>query len=184
MSTKHSPQEWVQLYGDALFSYAIARVGERSVAEDLVQETLLAGMEAREGFGGRSSEKSWLTGILKHKIVDHFRRQDHGTERKMDYVADTDAFFDREGHWRQPMAKWGGSADRMAADREFADALRACVDKLPAAQRNAFSLRESAQLGTEEICNLLGLTATNLGVILHRARMRLRVCLEETWLNQ
>jgi RNA polymerase sigma-70 factor (ECF subfamily) len=184
VSTRHSPREWVRLYGDVLFGYVIARVGDKEVAEDLVQETLLAGMKGSESFGGRSSEKSWLVGILKHKIVDHFRRRDQGTERRVDYVADIGAFFDQEGHWRQPVAEWGGNPDRYISDKELAAALRACIDNLPATQRTAFSMRESAQLATGEICKLLGLTATNLGVILYRARMRLRACLEETWVKR
>ncbi|NIR14014.1 MAG: hypothetical protein GWN86_08695, partial [Desulfobacterales bacterium] len=69
------PEAWVDQYGDYLYRYAISRIHEPAVAEDLVQETLLAALQGKEGFKGRSSEKTWLTGILKYKIVDYIRKK-------------------------------------------------------------------------------------------------------------
>lgn len=169
------PSDWVDRYGDALFRYAVIRVGNAETAKDLVQEAFLAAIQGRERFSGRSSPKTWLIGILKHKVVDHFRktaREGGGVD-----VNAEDAAFGPNGRWRTPPADWKTDPDAALDRKEFWEALRSCLDRLPPRQAAAFSLRELEGLGTEEICQVFEVTATNVWVLLHRARMALRECL-------
>jgi RNA polymerase sigma-70 factor (ECF subfamily) len=156
-------------------------------AEDVVQETLLAALSG-SGFSGKSSLKTWLTGILKHKIVDAIRKKQReplavaafgGLDSELD-IDDFDALFDGHGAWDTPPASWGdpeAALDR----REFFDVVDFCLEKLPANAARAFMMREVMELETEEICKELTITANNLWVILYRARMALRLCLEQKW---
>jgi RNA polymerase sigma-70 factor (ECF subfamily) len=180
------PSVWLEQHGDALFRYALLHLGDRADAEDAVQDTLLAALTARERFTGRSSVRTWLIGILKHKIVDRVR--EGARERPL---ADLDstaelvaACFDQRGKWSPMPRRWGGGSDEPFQQREFWDIFRFCVSRLPPPLSGAFLLREMAELATEEICKLLSVTATNLWTMLHRARTRLRECLEGNWFGR
>lgn len=159
------------------------QVRDRHAVEDLVQETLLAALTASERFTGDSSVRTWLTSILRHKIIDHIRKS--GREQSIDALAeaagteDIDAMF-RDGRHVQMPADWG-DPEKLLTERKFFEALERCVQGLPAATAQAFLMREVMGYGTEEICKELGVSTTNCWVLLHRARMRLRVCLEERW---
>ncbi len=178
------PEHWLEAYGDRLYRYALARVHDPMLAEDLVQETLAAALQARSRFAGRSSVSTWLTGILKHKIVDHLRRA--GREQalgddlaRVDDVAERS--FDRHGHWNVDVRQWS-EPDRALEQDGFWRALEACLEGLPRRMAQALVLRELEGLSSEAICEALGIgTTNNLWVILSRARMRLRACLEERW---
>jgi RNA polymerase sigma-70 factor (TIGR02943 family) len=171
------PQEWAPKYGDDLLRYAVLRVGDREVALDLVQDTFLAAFKARESYSGRAAPRTWLVGILKHKIVDHFRRGARdpaapGTDPGED-------LFDARGRWKTPPAAWRDDPSEAFGRQEFWATLQQCLTHLSPKMSSAFTLRELEGLDTEELCNVLGVTATNLWVILHRARMGLRRCLED-----
>ncbi len=169
------PKQWVDQYGDALFRYALIRVRDTEAAKDLVQEAFLAAIQARERFSGRSSPKTWLIGILKHKIVDHYRkvaRESGNPDRDPE-----DAAFGPNGRWRTPPTDWKTDPGVALDRKEFWDALRRCLAELPPRQAAAFSLRELEGLDTEEIRQVFEATATNVWVLLHRARMGLRECL-------
>jgi RNA polymerase sigma-70 factor, ECF subfamily len=180
------PAEWVDRHGDYLFRFAMLRIGDRHAAEDLVQETFLAALAARESFSGRSTEATWLVGILKHKIADHFRRK----AREPLLADDTpssgagDEPFNEAGGWKNGPAAWTPEPERLARDREFADRLARCLSELPPRHASAFALREVDGMETGEICKVLEITETNLWVILHRARMRMRRCLEVHWFER
>ncbi len=177
------PSGWVDQHGDALFRYALLRVRSTELAEDLVQEALVAALAARHQFEGRSAERTWLVGILRNKIVDHVRRtareqpadQDGATESA---VAD---FFDPTGHWKSRPTKWAGDPSRVAEDQDFWRVFDECMGKLPGTLAHAFTLRELEELATEHICQVLSITPSNLWARLHRARMLLRRCLELNW---
>lgn len=177
------PSGWVDRHGDALFGYALLRVRNPELAEELVQEAFVAALAARHQFEGRSSEHTWLVGILRNKIVDHFRRvaraqqpdQDGATESA---VAD---FFDRTRHWKSGPTNWAGDPSRVAEDQDFWHVFDECMGKLPGTLAHAFTLRELEELATEPICQVLGITPSNLWARLHRARMLLRRCLELNW---
>jgi RNA polymerase sigma-70 factor (ECF subfamily) len=177
------PSDWVDSYGDYLFRYALLRLRDRSVAEDLVQETFLAALKNQGSFSGNSSEATWLVGILKHKIADHFRRQSREVSLPGGDLPDPpgDDPFNAEGRWGTGPAEWGENPADLFRQKEFLDQLTQCLSELSPNHANAFTLREIEGLGTGEICKVLHVTETNLWVILHRARMLLRRCLEIRW---
>ena len=180
------PSEWVGRYGDYLFRCAMLRLRDRSAAEDLVQETFLAALKDRGSFSGNSSESTWLVGILKHKIADHFRRQAREAP-----LGDSDlrehpdpASFDGSGHWISGPTDWGGNPADLYREKKFLDQFTKCLSGLSPNHANAFTLREIEGAATGEICKVLNVTETNLWVILHRARMQLRRCLETLWFDR
>lgn len=181
--TPIDPETWVDRHGDILYRFALMRVGDTSVAEDLVQETLCAAFEARKRFSGRSSERTWLVGILKHKIADHFRRgaREIVVSDGFDRVAGEEDAFDERGRWRSPPAEWGGSPEELLENHEFWGVFQHCLDGLSEGLRRVFSLRELDGLESTEVCKVLDITPTNLWVSLHRARNGLRKCLEKNW---
>jgi RNA polymerase sigma-70 factor (ECF subfamily) len=183
-----NPERWVEEYGDALFGFAAARVRDRVVAQDLVQETFLAAIKASAGFAGRSSERSWLFGILRNKLADHYRLQ----KREVS-IADPDAPLPEEqgafgasglskDGWVMRLApKAWETPDGTLVSKEFQGVLKNCLSRLPDKVAQVFLLREIDGVPSEEICKDLGLSPNNLWVMLHRARMGLRRCLEVHW---
>ena len=180
------PSEWVDRYGDYLFRYAMLRLRDRSAAEDLVQETFLAALKNRGSFTGGSSEATWLVGVLKHKIADHFRRQAlEAPLEDADLREQPDpSVFDASGHWTSGPADWSGNPADLYREGKFLEQFRKCLSGLSPNHANAFTLREIEGAETGEICKVLNVTETNLWVILHRARMHLRRCLETHWFNR
>ena len=181
------PETWLAQHGDALYRYAYFRLRDRAQAEDLVQETLIAALQARQGFGGRSSERTWLIGILKNKLVDYLRKSVR--ERPLAELAGTeseiDALFDAsdEDHWKKPPADWTNPTHALE-QKQFWKIFIECIEALPVRQAQAFSLCELEGLEGEEACKVLGIATTNLWVMMHRARLRLRECLEAHWFGQ
>ena len=172
------PCEWVQRYGDALYRYALTRLRRSHEAEEAVQETLLAAFRARHQFQERSLPLTWLTGILKRKILDRMReaaRQPSDTD-----PADLDVWFDASDHWREPLGSWGDPAS-YAARSEFWWIVRNCLAKLPARMAEAFTLRTIDDQEPAEVCRDLAISHENLWVLLHRARLRLARCLQVNW---
>ena len=168
-----------------LMRIAQLQLRDGDLAQDVVQDTLVAALTGVAGFDGRSSLKTWLTGILKHKIVDAIRRKqkapvplaaldDEGT------LDDVDALFRPNGAWDAPPADWG-DPEAALNQREFFDVMEFCLEKLPPQTGRGFVMREVLGLESEEICKELAITANNLWVILYRARMALRACLEKHW---
>ena len=177
------------LEGHRAYLLRVARLQLRddAQAEDVVQETLLAALSGT-GFSGKSSLKTWLTGILKHKIVDAIRRKQReplavstfgDLDDELD-IEDFDAMFDRTGHWSPVPADWGNPEDALDR-RQFVEIVDFCLEKLPPNTARVFMMREVLELETAEICKELSITANNLWVILYRARMALRLCLEQNW---
>ncbi len=164
-----------------LLKFALLQLRNAAWAEDAVSETLLAALEKPQSFAGRSQLKTWLIGILKHKLVDQIRRNCRelsSTDSEGDSLEDD--VFAADGHWRDHPKDWG-DPEHCLHQVEFFQVLEACVDKLPGQQGRLFMMREWLELDTEEICKQLDITPTNLWVMLHRARLRLRECLEQQW---
>ena len=167
-----------------LLRVAVLQLRDSALAEDVVQETMVAALEGRSGFSARSSLKTWLTGILKHKIVDAIRKKSREPTRpslaEECRIDEFDALFDETGHWEHPSADWGDPETQMS-QRQFFDIVEFCLDKLPPNTARVFMMREVMELESAEICKELSITSTNLWVILYRARVALRECLEEHW---
>jgi RNA polymerase sigma-70 factor (ECF subfamily) len=180
------PATWVDEHGDALFRYALLRVRERATAEDVVQETFLAAVKSKNEFQGGSEVRTWLIGILRHKIGDHFRK--NGREVQAEGTDDADPtidnWFDKKGFWVKPPRTWDVNPAELAERQEFWLVLQGCMDALPGRAGEAFSLRVVNDTEADEVCKVLGITTTNLWVLLHRARARLRACLEEKWFDR
>jgi RNA polymerase sigma-70 factor (ECF subfamily) len=174
------PGEWLRQYGDALYGYALARLRRPHDAEEAVQETLLAALQARGEFQGRSHPRTWLMGILKRKVADRLRaaaRADRETDPD-----DLDAWFDARGKWRQWPGRWNDPA--AAAERsEFWRVVRRCLARLPARMASAFLLRTLDEEAPAKVCRELAISPGNLWVLLHRARLRLVQCLELHWFD-
>lgn len=182
--TELTPSNWVDEHGDALYRYALAMVKDRQTAEEIVQDTFLAGLESLEKYRGQSDPRGWLFGILRHKIHDHFRRimrQQKQTEALDDNL---DAqLFDAQGAWINPPAPWPRDPHAILKDQLFRRALKLCLDRLPEAQRSALLLRAFEEMPPQEICKQLGISTTYLWVLVHRARNGTRQCLEREWLR-
>jgi RNA polymerase sigma-70 factor (ECF subfamily) len=172
----------VQALQPQLLRFARTQLRNESWAEDAVSDTLLAALERPKSFAGQSQLKTWLVGILKHKVIDQLRL--HQREATL-LVADDgedldDALFSDDGHWREWPQNWG-NPEAAFDQRRFFEVLEACMEHLPAVQGRVFMMREWLELDSAEICKELAITTTNLWVLLHRARLRLRECLQTHW---
>ena len=168
-----------------LMRFARLQLRNDAWAEDAVSETLLAALSKPQSFGNRSQLKTWLVGILKHKIIDILRQRSRevalADDDSGDGQAELDALmFEKDGHFTSQPSDWGNPEQDLSS-RQFFEVLEACADKLPPTMGRVFLMREWLELPVEEICKELQLTATNLYVQLHRARLRLRECLEINW---
>jgi RNA polymerase sigma-70 factor (ECF subfamily) len=184
--TTSDPRAWVERHGNALYRYALLRTRDAAQAEDLVQETFLAALKARERYAGQSSEQTWLIGILKHKLIDHFRAR--GPMRQEQELIEDDAYLDTvfspDGHWARPPVDWDGPDGALEAG-EFWRVFRACLHRLPAHLADLFILREVNELPSEDVCKVMEISTTNnMWVMLSRARLRLRQCLDQHWFQR
>ena len=186
-TTISDPAGWVERHGDYLFRYALMRVRNRDLAENLVQETFLAALSSKSSFGGRSAERTWMIGILKHKVIDHYRkgfRERPVSELQTDEEQTIDQFYDAAGSPKQFPKDWMPDQEVIMQNKEFWTTFRDCLSHLPARSAEAFTLRELDDLDTTVICKELGISPTNLWVMLHRARLQLRACLEKNWFER
>ena len=169
-----------------LLRYASLQLRDAAAAEDAVQEALLAALAGEAGFAGRANLRTWVTGILKHKIVDAIRRQAREPrlpDAPEEALDDFDALFRRNGHWAERPAGWG-DPDGALEQSQFFRALEMCLERLPARTARVFMMREHLGHETAEICKELEITPTHCWVMLYRARMSLRECLQQTWFGK
>lgn len=176
------PDTWVDLYADYLYNYAIARVNESEVAKDLVQETFFAGLKSAGNYKGDASERTWLIAILKRKVIDHYRKINSikgQAEVRMQYSPGSDL----EGDWleEQVADPYSSIETNRMENEELGLAIQECISKLPNKQSKVFIMKTIQGIGTEEICNELGINPSNLWVMIHRARTALMGCLNENW---
>lgn len=186
MSSTHNlePDLWLERYGTYLFRYALNTLRDERLAEDAVQDCLVAALQAQAGYSGQANERTWLTGILKHKIVDIVRKDSR--EKPMDNVdmenpyGEFDAAFDGSGHWGHPLTEWG-NPEASLENRRFWQVFEACLAAMPRRLAQLFMLREVVGAETEKVCKEMDITPTNLWTMLYRSRMSLRRCLEQNW---
>lgn len=174
----------VQALRPQLMRFARAQLRNDAWAEDAVSEVMVAALEKPQSFAGQSQLKTWLVGILKHKLVDQLRRHTREATLQGDDDAQDldDLLFAADGHWREAPKEWA-DPEHALRERQFFEVLEACVEKLPGVQGRVFMMREWLELESDEICKELAITPTNLWVLLHRARLRLRDCLQHGWFD-
>jgi RNA polymerase sigma-70 factor, ECF subfamily len=183
--TTPNMHEWLNEHGDYLYRFALARLRDPHLAEDVVQETFLAAIKS-PNFAEQSSPRTWLTGILKHKIIDVMRKNVREAvvsdlvDESEDYSVDD--FFDAKGHWSDKPQEWD-MPEGALEQKQFLGVLQDCMSKLPAKLAQLFMLRDVQETDNAEICKELNISSTNAWVMLYRARMGLRKCLELNWLN-
>ena len=187
MDHQLSPHLWVNLHADYLYSFAILRIQNDEQARDLVQDTFLAGLENRGSFKGTSAERTWLTAILKHKITDIHRKNAKGHRQisTEDEKYEEDHFFHLpDGHWNKKYApKAIGTGDMAQLEKkEFDIIIRKCVQKLPALWMAVFTMKHIDDQATNIICAELKVSPANFWVIIHRAKLNLRACLQKNWI--
>lgn len=183
-----APDDWLTDHGAALYKYALLLTRDEHMAEDAVQETLLAALQARDRFSGESSVRTWLIGILKHKVMDMFRRDARQVrlEDPDDLEGGEDPLaeeiFKPDGQWRDKPSDWG-NPEEMLERGQFMAILQRCLDALPPRLARLFMLREVMEENTENICQEFTITPTNLWTMLYRARLGLRRCLDRNWVG-
>ena len=185
MNSLH-PNNWVDKYADYLFRYALNKVSDYAVAEDLVQETFLSAWKARDKFEGRSSEKTWLSSILKNKIIDYYRKTLVKDENIAGKKETPISFFSDNGNWIPENSgnDWNMDVSAQLDTQEFFEAFNRCVENIKGKGKIAFSLKYLDDEKADYICKELNITPTNYWVIIHRAKLELRRCLDLTWFNK
>ena len=187
------PEKWVDNYADYLYSFAIVRINDEDEARDLVQETFLSALKAQSGYKGEANEKTWLVSILKRKIIDLYRknavRKEQSFEESEEYKVAYGHYFTEEGfikgEWNKNTApkEWNISETSNLEKNEFRKILAVCLGKLPKTWASVFSLKHLDEESSEEICKELEITPSNYWVILHRAKLQMRECLEKNWIK-
>jgi RNA polymerase sigma-70 factor (ECF subfamily) len=188
MDMTDAPETWLDEHGTYLYRYALARTRDEHKAEEAVQETLLAALQARDRFSGSATVRTWLVSILKHKIMDMFRHA--ARESPLEYSdSDPDSdgmeegLFAADGHWRSRPSNWG-RPDELLEQSQFMTILQRCLDALPPRLARLFWLREVMEEESDVICQEMTITPSNLWTMLYRARMGLRQCLDRDWVGQ
>jgi len=176
------PQLWLDDHGDILYRFAMQRAQDSELAADLVQETLLSAWKGRESFSGNSTVRTWLIGILKHKWIDHLRKEIRQREHAELADGDPTAWFDpQNGAWKHSPTQWMGNPESLLQNGQFMSILTSCAKALPKKQQQVFEMRELQGLTSDEICKACDISTTNVHVLLHRARLGLRHCLDKNW---
>ena len=180
-----NPETWVKDYGDYLYGYAYSRMRDANAAEDVLRETLLAGVKYSGQYAGKGSVRGWLIAILKRKIIDHFRsRKKHAGASFGD---EDDAFdpstvlFDQQGNWKPGTFKWAPSPENNLETSELADIVQDCLKGIPKGHADVFVLSVMEEMDSAAICEQLNITPSNMWVRMHRARLGLAKCVSEKW---
>jgi len=190
METHYPTQEqqfrtWMETHADHLFQFARARVRDEDLAKDLVQETFLAAWKGMADYRGEASVKNWLFVLLKNKITDHYRKaHSRYVAGSVDRAVEDRHFFDEEDHWRERCypQSWTVDFSSPVEAKEFQQVFRSCSEKMKEAQHSVFVMKYVDGLDSGEICRALGISPANYWVLIHRAKVQLRACLEKNWL--
>ncbi|HEY6899251.1 MAG TPA: sigma-70 family RNA polymerase sigma factor [Puia sp.] len=178
------PAHWVARHADHLYSYALARLEDEELSRDLVQETFLAALEKLSEFKGHSTERTWLMAIIKYKVIDIYRKRNSAWLTTTGiHESEPDYFEADNGHWKEAWNPRPMSIDQPdpTTQKELSRILQECLKKLPVLWRSVFSLKHMDDMKTEAICKELKVTPSNYWVILHRAKVNLRACIQKEW---
>ncbi len=176
------PERWVDEYGDYLYRYAWSRLRDESAADEVLQETFLAGIRFQDRFTGDGAERAWLLGILKRKLIDHIRMRNR-YDRDGSYEDTNDPssqLFDQKGNWRAESFA-ADTPDGQLESKEIWDVVKICLQNIPKGQADVFMLSVMEDMDSDQICSELGISASNLWVRLHRARLALAKCVGARW---
>ncbi len=181
------PQGWVEKYADYLFNFAVVRLSDAELAEDVVQETFLSALKGQKNFKGNSSERTWLISILKRKIIDIYRKKSTAKEMRMnEQISDDESYQsegDFKGHWKEGKGPHSHSLlpDGELENQELREIIEKCISLLPGNLASVFIMKMIDEATSEEICKELEITPSNVWVMMHRARLKLRNCIESNW---
>ena len=183
-------ERWLSEHGNALYAFALLHLRNPHQAEDAVQDTLLAALQAHERYTGSASVRTWLTGILKHKIIDEFRRQARNApaadseETSWEEVEAerVDQQFEEDGHWNHRLSDWGNPEKQVYSEQVWA-LIERCINALSPRAARLFVLRDLWEMDSDTVCQELEITPNNLWTGLHRARLGMRQCLEKNGLG-
>jgi RNA polymerase sigma-70 factor (ECF subfamily) len=178
------PSHWVAAYADYLYAFALSRLDDEELCRDLVQETFLAALEKLSEFRGESSERTWLTAILRYKVIDVYRKKNTEWLTKVEVNEPEPEYFEPDnGHWKDAYApqQTGFEHSDPTIRKELASILQKCMQKLPALWQAIFSMKHMEEMKAEVICKDMKVTPSNYWVILHRAKLSLRACVEKVW---
>ena len=181
-----NPSTWVDEFGDYLYRYAFSRLRDGNSAEEVVQETFLAGIRFQHQYSGVGSQRGWLLTILKRKIIDYVRKRNRN-ERTTSYEDENDPalqLFDQMGNWQKAGMPWSTPPDRQVEARELWEIVQQCLKHLPTSQSDVFVLSVMEDMTSDEICRELEITPNNLWVRLHRARLVLAKCVASRWFGE
>lgn len=180
-------RQWVADHSDSLYHYCLKRLADEHISKDLVQEAFLAAWRNFDNYRQESSVRTWLFVILKSKLIDHYRKTSSKAGiQSLRQEHDDNTFFDQREHWRRNMhpAEWNVDFSNEIEIKEFNKILRACGKKLKEIQNTVFIMKYVDGLKSEKICKVLGITASNYWILIHRAKVQLRACLEKNWMNK
>ena len=180
-------KRWVEQYANQLFKFAVSRIGNSELAKDLVQDTFLSALKNADGFRGDISEKNWLYTILKNKIIDHYKSKARAiTSSLNEQLEKMNDYFDEEGNWHS-MAKpthWLVNDLQNIETKEFYGILDSCKKKLNELQHMVFTMKFMDDMNSDNICKELNISSSNYWVLMHRAKLQMRACLEKNWFKK
>jgi RNA polymerase sigma-70 factor (ECF subfamily) len=185
MENEERFRQWVDAYSDALYRYAWPRLREEELCKDMVQETFLAAWRNFDNYKSETSVKNWLFLILKNKIIDHYRKSSaRAAVERIPIEQEEHLYFDEKEHWRKGAypQNWSVDFSNQTEAKDFQKQFLGCSKKLKELQNTVFVMKYVDDRSSEEICALLGITAANYWVLLHRAKLQLRACLEKNWM--
>lgn len=184
---KHAlhPETWIDQYADQMLGYTVVRVANRDIAKDLVQETFFVALRSKDNYRGEISEKNWLYLILRSRILDHYKKKKEVLASQLagEGSESDDHFGVEDGIWRAEAAPAEWEADRMVQSKEFMNVLNQCRSKLSDMQQAVFTMKFIDGESSDDICKELDLTSSNYWVLVHRAKLHLRKCLEMNWMT-
>lgn len=180
--------DWVAQYTDKMYSWAYHKTSNKELAEDLVQETFLSAFKAIDGFNFDSQPKTWLFRILNNKIIDYYRKKarsiESPTEDEILSRKATDNLFDSKEHWNTTTTFGSWEEEEHLLDNlDFNNVLANCISKLPVKWRGAIESKYQSDKSAAEICKELNITSSNYWQLIHRAKLQLKICLEQNWTN-
>lgn len=179
------PETWIDKYSDHMLGYALTRLRDRDLAKDMVQESFFVALRTKENYRGEISEKNWLYLILRSRILDYYKKKREVTESQLQKSDEDseDRYFMKSGAWNKEEAPKEWLPDKMLESKEFMGVLNACLKRLTVTQQAAFTMKYIDGNETETICKELEITSSNYWVLVHRAKLQLRKCLETNWIS-